>query len=486
VPISSPQDAGLEPLPRWLQLQSQRAPARRQPFGGGPLPPAPGVGQQSMGGEMTPLLAQEFMDSQQSGDVIDSPQQESPFRMASDRSGGKPPIRMAAAPAQAEPQCRPGTPCYAKQQAALARQLGVPEGSIITHIDGSPMGGSQYAIQTSRTQAQAPAMAQPRPAAQTTVASAPKAPSIAAMAEANARGMISTGEGMLGQASEQFKTDNPVTASNTAVSGRAATQAGYAGLQAVPGYALAERQLSANELNDEVTRRTQEQNLKAAWEQTLVGNNSTTDKAVRGVDMFYGQSPSQRAITAANAAHAALAAFPDSNASKAFDYQKTLGEFTGMALAYDVARHITNEGELTEQPGVNGGRAQVQFKYGGNIDHIDDAIMLRYWNEKDPKTNLRPTEDMLRAKMEADLAPILQREIGGFIREKYPTMSNREVERLALHSTVPVIDELYQFTNGMNARGNAGESWSQAVNYFTQRAAETMKAMGDENSKFKQ
>lgn len=484
MPISSPQDAGLEPLARLLQLQSQRAPARRQPFGGGPLTPAPGIGQQSMGGEMTPLLAQEFMDSQQSGEAIESPQQESPFRMASDRSGGKPPIRMASAPAQAEPQCRPGTACYAKQQAALARQLGLPEGAVVTHVDGSPIGGSPYAIQTGRTQA--PAMAQPRPAAQTTVASAPVAPSIAAMAEANARGMISTGEGMLGQASEQFKTDNPVTASNTAVSGRAATQAGYAGLQAVPGYALAERQLDANALNDAVTRETQRQGLKAAWEQTLVGNNETSDKAVRGIDSFYGQSPTQRAITAANAAHAAIAAFPDSNAAKSFDYTKTLGEFTGMALAYDVARHITNEGELTEQPGANGGRAQVQFKYGGNIDHIDDAIMLRYWNDKDPVTKLRPTEDILRARMQADLAPILQREIGSFIREKYPTMPVREVERLALHSTAPVIDELYKFTNGMNSRGNAGESWSQAVDYFTQRAAETMRAMGEENSKFKQ
>lgn len=483
MPTQSPQDSGLEPLPRWLQLQAQRAPSRRQPFDASPMASMPGVSAPDLGGGMTSMAAQQFMDDQQSSMAMDSP---SPFRMASDASGGKPPIRLASAPAQAEPQCRPGTPCYAKQQAALARQLGLPEGSIVTHIDGSPMGGSPYAIQTSRTQAQAPATAPPRPAAQTTVRSAPSAPSVAAMAEANARGMISTGQGLLGQASQEFKTDNPVTAANTAVGGRAATEAGYAGLQAVPGYELADRQQRANALNDEVTRDVTRQNMKAAMEQTLVGNNDVTDKALRGMDTFYGQHPVLRAKTAANAAHAAIAAFPDSNAAKTFDYDKTLKEFTGQALAYDLARHLTNEGEVTEQPGANGGRSQVGFKHHGKIGDIDDAIMIRYWDDVDPTTRLRPTGEVLRAKMFNDLNPILQREIGGLISEKYPDMSRRDVERLALSASTPVIDELYGFANGMNSRGNAGESWQQAASYFAEKVREVSAKMVEENSKFKQ
>lgn len=479
MPISTP-EAGPEPLPRWLQLQSQRAPARRQPIGGGAMSSMPNIAAPGMGIPMSAMDSQQFMDDQQGGMLMDSPS--SPFGFASQRTDGEPRRTVATPvqqPASVQGNCRPGTACYAKQQSALARQLGLPEGSIISHIDGSPIGGGQYQIPTQA--APRPAAAPARPAApsvaQRPAASKPQPAAstpIADRYQQDMMGMVEQGRQTLDDSSSRFQGGDIIGSANSAVPGRAATAAGYAGLQAVPGIALQERELGLRELNDAQTREVTDFNIKASAEKTVAGNNQQIDQVLRGVNEYYGQTPVQRAKTAAIAAHMAIASFPESPATQQFNFEKTLSEYTGQALAYDLARAITDQGEMVETP-VDG-KTQTKFTYNtGRLSNIDDAVQLRYFQMTDPVTKQRLTGDALRMTISSEMMPILQREIGAFITEKYPTMPPRDVRNLAMESAGPVVEELYGYVNGLNTAGNGGMSFSQAWTMIQSQANEMMK-----------
>lgn len=427
-----------------------------------------------MGIPMSAMDSQQFMDDQQGEMLIE--EASSPFRFASQKTDGGPQRAVATPvqqPAEAMMQCRPGTPCYAKQQAALARQLGLPEGAIVSHIDGTPLGGGQYQIPTQAAPRQAAAPARPaspsvaqRPAVgkpaggsqyQPTIYPTPIADSYRQQME----GMVAEGQQTLDESSSRFQGGDIIGSANSAVPGRAKVAAGSAGVQAAGPLGLAEMEFYENQRNNAQTREVTAFNMKASAEKTIAGNNKQIDQVLRGTDEYYGQSPVQRAKTAAIAAHAALASFPESPAAQQFNFDKTLSEYTGQALAYDLARAITDQGEMVESN--DAGRTQTKFTYNaGRLNSIDDAVQLRYFNMTDPVTKMRLTEDALRMSISSEMMPILQREIGSFISEKYPDMSPRDVRNLAMESASPVVEELYMYVNGLNTAGNAGATYSQA------------------------